>query len=92
MRSGAAALFVGLRAVINGEASRDIEPEPRLSSAWTAWLYRDLYRTRRLSELAEAEALTTDPADPAPIASLGLSEFLEWVGRQQRRWNARRAA
>ncbi len=84
-------LFSHLRARIAAEAAEDLEPEARFSPAWTAWLYRDLDRGRRRGELAEAEALTTYPEDPAPIASLGLAPFLDWSHRQAQRRRFRKA-
>jgi len=90
MKSWARELFGPMHRAIAAEDAADPEPRPRFSPAWTAWLYRDLCRVRCRAELAEAYALTTDPSDPAPIASLGLVAFLEWSKRQDLRRRARR--
>lgn len=86
-----AAFFAAFRREIAAEASLDPEPT-RLSKNWDSWLARSLDRGRKLAELAEAEALTTYPEDPAPLASQGLAAFLDWSARQERRRRARRAA
>ena len=92
MKSWSAALFGRLRAKIAADAAEDLEPEPRFAETWDSWLIRELDRSRRRTELAEAEALSHNPADPAPVASQGLAPFLEWSARQERRRRARRTA
>ena len=92
MKSWSAAFFGRLRAKIAAETAEDLEPGPRFADAWKGWQVRDLDRVRRRTEVGEAEALTTDASDPAPVASLGLAAFLEWAQRQERRRRARRTA
>jgi hypothetical protein len=81
-----------MRARIVAEAASDLEPEVRFTPAWNTWLLRDLVRRGHLTELAEAEALTTHPGDPAPVASQGWKAFRDWADRQERRRRARRVA
>jgi hypothetical protein len=87
-----AELFARLRSTVVAQGTADPEPDPRFTPEWTAWNVRDVARRYRLSELAEAEALTVDPSDPAPIASMGWATFHEWAARQERRRRARRAS
>lgn len=85
-----AEVFSSFRRRLAGEAAADIEPEIRFSPEWYAWQKRHWHREQRRIELEEAEALTTDPTDPAPLSSEGLTEFIAWVRRQEARRVARR--
>lgn len=81
----AAEFFSSFRRRLATEAADDPEPEERFSPEWYHWQKRHWDRERRRIELAESEALTTDPTDPAPLTSEGLAEFIEWVRRQDAR-------
>jgi hypothetical protein len=87
-----AAFYLELRTPVLEEVVRDLEPEPRFTPEWTAWNLRDVARRYRLAEIAESEALTIDPTDPAPLASMGWARFHEWSARQERRRRARSVA
>jgi hypothetical protein len=67
----------------------DPEPETRFSAEWNDWQRRHWDRQQHAAELAEAEALSTYPEDPAPLASEGLEVFLKWEKRQDGRRAAR---
>jgi hypothetical protein len=79
-------LFAPLFAEIRRAASADPRPESPLSSPDVeAWLTRHHDREMALTQLREAQALTTDPTDPAPLACEGLSRFLDWLRRKEAR-------
>ncbi len=87
-----AEFFATFRRHIAEEAANDLEPEARFSPEWYAWQKRHWERERRRAELAEAEALSTYPEDPAPLASEGLEPFLAWAKRQAERRRYRKSA
>jgi hypothetical protein len=69
-----------------------VDPEPeRLSAEWYAWQKRHWERDYFRIQLREAEALSSYPEDPAPLADAGLGEILAWSARQERRRSARKA-
>jgi hypothetical protein len=80
-----AEFFASFRRRLASEAANDPEPGRRFTPQWFAWQRRHWNHDLRRIELAEVEALTTDPTDPAPLASEGLAEFLDWVRRQDAR-------
>jgi|ERR1700693_4511716 len=84
-RAHLAEFFASFRRRLAEEAANDLEPETRFSSEWYGWQKRHWDRERRRIELAEAEAFTTDPTDPAPLMLEGLAEFIHWVRRQDAR-------
>lgn len=69
---------------LDREAAADPEPE-RFSFEWREWQKRHWNREGLRAELREAEALTGDESDPAPLVSEGLAPFLDWSRRQSRR-------
>lgn len=79
------AFFGALRSRVAAERADDLEPETRFTPGWDAWLVRDFARRGRLTQISEAEALSTDHHDPAPLAVLGLDKFLLWTARQRAR-------
>lgn len=81
--------FASFRRRLAAEADDDPEPEKRFSPEWYGWQKRYWTRERRRTELAESEALTTDPDDPAPLTSEGFTEFTDWVRRQDARRSMR---
>ena len=86
-----AEFFSTFRQEMACEAAADVEPAPRFTPNWEAWLMRDLKRRHRRHQIDESEALSSAPDDPAPFASEGLLVFLEWSGRQERRRRAHRS-
>lgn len=84
-RGDLAKLFAFFRRRLTEEAANDPEPETRLSPVWHAWRSRHWNRERRRAELAEAEAFSTDPHDPAPLAEEGFEPFIAWVKRRNQR-------
>ena len=78
-------LFTEFRRRLDEEARLDPEPERRFSPRWHEWQVRSWRRERWRTELAESEALSSDAADPAPLASEGLDPFLGWARRQAER-------
>jgi hypothetical protein len=85
LRPLVAGFFSSLRRGIANEEAEDLEPEERFSPEWHQWRIRHWDRVRRRIEVTESEALSTCPEDPAPFASEGLGEFLEWTRRQDAR-------
>jgi hypothetical protein len=75
---------------LNREEASDSEPE-RFSSTWRVWQRRHWERERLRTELREAEALTLDERDPAPLSSQGLAAFLDWSARQSARRGRRKS-
>ena len=91
-RGRLAEFYALFRRRIAVEAADDPEPETRFSPEWYAWQKRHWDRDRRRIELAEAEALSTHPEDPAPLFSEGLEPFLAWAKRQAERRRYRKSA
>ncbi len=78
-----AGFFVAFFAELTHQEKADPEPGERFSAPWEAWQKRYWQRERLRTELHEAEALTLDERDPAPLASEGLVAFLDWSRRQR---------
>ncbi len=87
-----AEFFASFRRRLAEEAANDLEPATRFSPEWCAWQKRHWDREHRRIELVEAEALSTCPEDPAPLASEGLEPFLAWARRQAERRRYRKSA
>ena len=87
-----AEFFALFRRRLAAEAADDPEPDKRFAPAWYEWQKRHWDRDRRRIELDEAEALSTYPEDPAPLAIEGLEPFLAWSVRQEKRRRLRRSA
>lgn len=79
------AFFGSVRSKIAAERADDLEPIERFTPEWHAWQAREWRRISQLNQLAESEALSTDPHDPAPLAELGLDAFLLWTARERAR-------
>jgi type IV secretory pathway VirB4 component len=81
--------FAFFFAALNREAAADPEPEG-FTSEWLAWQRRHWEREGLRTELREAQALTIEENDPAPLAREGLASFLDWARRQDARRAGRR--
>jgi hypothetical protein len=80
----ASALFKSYMGELNRAAEADPEPV-RTSPFWVSWFRRHCEREGLRTEIREAEGLTRDERDPAPLASCGLEAFLTWSRRQELR-------
>jgi hypothetical protein len=80
-----AGFFSAFFGALNREAEADPEPEQRFTPRWQEWQRRHWERERLRTELREAEGLSLDENDPAPLAREGLATFLEWSRRQDLR-------
>jgi hypothetical protein len=91
-QSASRSFFAYFAAELSRQAEEDPEPE-RFTLAWETWQRRHWNRERFRAELREAEAVTRDLSDPAPLPREGLLRFVEWCNRQDtRRTRLRRYA
>src|ERR1700693_56535 len=87
-----AGIFSTFLAELRRQEEADPEPEERFSAPWDAWQKRHWERAAFRTQLSEAEALTIDEGEPAPLAREGLAAFLDWSKRQDSRRRCRRPA